>query len=105
MQMCQGHCYLSSEELSLVLGETLDSDQVSEQLTTLDKLHEKVNSKLILEDILHVNKEGMLDGIQNIFLALEHFFKINRDAAARAKQIHLKDQYAARFFAHVEHML
>ena len=70
MQMCQGHCYLSSEELSLVLGETLDSDQVSEQLTTLDKLHEKVNSKLILEDILHVNKEGMLDGIQNIFLQL-----------------------------------
>lgn len=71
MQMCQGHCYLSSEELSLVLGETLDSDQVSEQLTTLDKLHEEVNSELILEDELHVNKEGVLNGIQNIFLQLD----------------------------------
>lgn len=71
--MSQGHCYLGSEELCLVLRETLYSDQVSEQLTTLDKLHEEVNSELILEDELHVDQEGMLDRIQNIFFQLDVF--------------------------------
>lgn len=53
----------------------------------------------------HVAGVASATGIQNIFLALEHFFKINRDAAARAKQIDLKDKQAARFFTYVEHML
>lgn len=71
MAECERH--LRCKEPCLALFEALNCDQVSEQLATLDKLHEEVNSKLILEDVLHVHEEGVVDSIQNIFFELDIF--------------------------------
>jgi len=34
---------------------------MSEQLASLDELHEEVNSELVLKDKLHVNQEGVIN--------------------------------------------
>lgn len=62
---------MRSEELRLVLLEAFNGDQVSKELTTLDKLHQEVNPVLVLEDVLHVDKEGVIDSVQNIFFKLD----------------------------------
>lgn len=71
VQMGEGKGDLGREELGLVLREHADFDQVTEQLASLDKLHEEIDSELILEDILHVDEEGVVYLAQNIFLELD----------------------------------
>ena len=71
MQVSKGHGDLSSEELSLLFGEFFDGDQMSEQLTSLDEVHQEVNSVVVLEHILHVDQEGMVNSVKNIFLKLD----------------------------------
>lgn len=46
---------------------------MTEELTSLHKLHQEVDPELVLEDILHVHKEGVIDRAQNIFLELDVF--------------------------------
>ena len=41
---------------------------MTEKFSTLDKFHEEVNSVFILKHEFHIHKEGMVDGVQNIFL-------------------------------------
>ena len=55
VQVTESKSDLHSEELGLVLWELPDLDQVAEELTTLDKLHQEVNTELILEDVFHIN--------------------------------------------------
>ena len=86
MEVSQGESNLGSEELSLVLREHAHLDQVTEEFSALDKLHEEVDTVLILEDILHVDQEGVVDGAQDIFLKLNvfHLFILENDIFADA---------------------
>mmetsp|Transcript_46424 Transcript_46424/g.61484 ORF Transcript_46424/g.61484 Transcript_46424/m.61484 type:complete len:245 (+) Transcript_46424:821-1555(+) len=73
MQMRKCESNLSCEELSLVLREHSHLNEMAEELTTLDKLHEEVDTVLVLEDILHVDEEGVVDLTQDVFLELDVF--------------------------------
>lgn len=64
---------MGSEELSLVLREHTNLYQVAEKLTSLDKLHQEVDTKLVLEDVLHINEEWVVDLAQNVLLELDVF--------------------------------
>jgi hypothetical protein len=44
---------------------------VSEQLPALDKFHEEVYSKLVLEHIVHADNERVLNCIKNILFQLD----------------------------------
>lgn len=43
---------------------------MSEKLATLDEFHDKVDSEIVLEDILHVHDEGMIHLEEDVFLQL-----------------------------------
>lgn len=44
-----------------------------EELTTLDKLHDEVDTVGFLEDVVHANYKRMVDLIKDEFLDLERF--------------------------------
>jgi len=44
---------------------------MSEQLTTLDELHQEVDTVVVLENVVHVNDERVVDAIEDIFLQLD----------------------------------
>lgn len=46
---------------------------MSEEFTTLDKMHHKIDSELILEHIVHANEELVFDCVQDLFLKLNVF--------------------------------
>ena len=71
MEMSQSKCHLQGEELDFTLWEVLDLDEMTEELTSLDKFHEEVNAPFVLEDIFHVNQERMVYGVQNILLHVD----------------------------------
>jgi len=54
---------------------------VSKEFASLHKFHEKVYSKLILEDELHIDEERMVDCVQDVFLKLNavHLLIFNYD--------------------------
>jgi len=52
----------------VLFRESFYLDEMTEKFSTLDKFHEEVNSVFILKHEFHIHKEGMVDGIQNIFL-------------------------------------
>ena len=43
---------------------------MSEKLAALDEFHDKVDSEIVLEDILHVHDEGMIHLEEDVFLQL-----------------------------------
>ena len=61
---------LSRKKLSLLFLESLNRDQVSKELATLDENHQEIDSKIVLEHILHIDQEGMVDLIENIFFEI-----------------------------------
>ena len=75
---------LGSEELGLVLREHADLDQMAEELATLDELHKEVDAVVVLEDVLHVYKEGVVDLAQDILLQLNvlHLFVLEDNVLA-----------------------
>ncbi len=44
---------------------------MSEELTSLDKLHEKVDAELVLEYIIHAHNERMLNRVQDVLLQFD----------------------------------
>jgi hypothetical protein len=50
------------------LREALDLHEMAEELSTLDEFHEEVDPVLVLEDVLHVNEEGVVDGVEDVLL-------------------------------------
>jgi len=44
---------------------------MSEELTSLNEMHQEVDSAVVLEHKLHIDEEGVVDSIQNIFLKLD----------------------------------
>lgn len=61
---------LSCKEPGLVFWEHAHFDQMAEKFATFDKLHEEVDTELVLEDVLHIDKEGMIYRPQDILLQL-----------------------------------
>jgi len=84
MQMRQCESDLSRKELGLVLREHTHFDQVTEELTALDELHQEVDTVLILEDVLHVDQEWVIDLAQDVFLQLDvlHLLILENDILA-----------------------
>lgn len=66
MAECQGD--LCCEESHMRLREALDLHEMAEELSTLDEFHEEVDPVLVLEDVLHVNEEGVVDGVEDVLL-------------------------------------
>ena len=60
VQMTESEADLHSEELSLVLWELSDLNQMAEELSSLDKWHEEIDTELVLEHIFHINQERMV---------------------------------------------
>lgn len=60
MQLAQAQSDLGCEKLRLLLREPLYLHQVLEKFTALNKLHDEVNSELILKDVFHAHEEGMV---------------------------------------------
>jgi hypothetical protein len=52
----------------VLLRETLDLHEMAEKLTSLNEFHEEVDAMLVLEDVLHIDEEGVVDGVEDIFL-------------------------------------
>lgn len=79
--MSKSHSNLGSKELSLFFRELFDGNQMSEQLSALHKVHQKVDSVVILEHVLHVDQEGVVNSVKNIFLKLDvlHLLVLNND--------------------------
>jgi hypothetical protein len=53
MTECEG--YLGREELCLILLEALNLDEVAEKFASLDKVHEEIDTHIVLEDVLHID--------------------------------------------------
>jgi len=52
----------------MLFGETFHLHKVTEEFASFNELHQEVDSVLVLEDKLHVNKEGVVDRIQDVLL-------------------------------------
>lgn len=66
--MAQRQGYLRSKETNVVLREAFDLHEMAEKLSALNELHQEVNSVLVLEDVLHVDQEGVVNGVKNVLL-------------------------------------
>lgn len=71
MEVTKGNGNLQNQKASLFLCKPLDLIQVTEELPSFDKLHEEVDSIVILEYVVHVHNERMLDSVQNVLLKLD----------------------------------
>jgi hypothetical protein len=67
MEVTKCECDLGSEELGLFFLEALDLNKMAEEFSSLNKVHEEIDTDIVLEDIFHVNKEGVVNRVQNIF--------------------------------------
>lgn len=101
MQMSKGHGDLGSEELGLVLREFLDSNQMSEQLSSFDEVHQEVDSEVVLENVFHVNQEGVVNCVQDIFLELDVFHLLVFDDNIFSNTLH-SVQLAGSLLLHKE---
>lgn len=81
VQVSKSQCDLHGKEFSLVFRELANSSQVPKELTTFDEFHEEENTEFVLENILHVYKEGVINGVENIFFELNviHLLVLNND--------------------------
>jgi len=61
--------------------ESSDLHKMSEKLTTLNEIHEEINSISITENIIHTNDEWMIDFVKNLFFELKgvHRLVLNDD--------------------------
>ena len=74
--MSKSNCYLGNHKSSLFLWETSNFDEMSEKLTTLDKVHKEENSDGVLENVLHTYDEWVINVIENFLFKFKriHLF-------------------------------
>ena len=68
MQVTQGDGNLSNHKFSLIFLEPTIFDQMSEQLTSFNEIHDEKNSVLVLENIVHTDYEWVVYCVENFFL-------------------------------------
>jgi len=68
MKVSNSHCDLGGVELDYIFREPLLALEDFVELTTSDERHDKVQSELRLEEIVHANQERMITAEQDIFL-------------------------------------
>ena len=75
------YCDLNYHKAGLLLVESLCLVQVSEQLTPFDELHQEINPKIVLEDIVHAHDERVFNRVEDVLLELDVFklFVVNDD--------------------------
>lgn len=69
MAKCQGD--LSYKELCLILLEAAHTCQVSEELATLDKVHQEVDAIFVLENVVHGYDEWVLHLVEDVLFELQ----------------------------------
>ena len=71
MQLSQCHGHLHRVEACSVFSKPLLNLELSEKFTSPHELHDKVNSQIVLEHVVHANKERVLDAFKQNFLLLD----------------------------------
>lgn len=101
--MSQSHGDLGGKELRLVFREPLDVHQVAEEFSTLHEVHQEVYAELVLEDKLHVYKEGVFNAVENVLFQLDvlHLLVFNHDVLADA--LH-REHFASVSVLNQEHL-
>ena len=61
MEMTESNGNLSDHKSCLFIRESSDFDQMSEKLSSLNKVHQKEDSLIIFKDIVHSDNEWMLN--------------------------------------------
>ena len=76
MKMPQRYSNLSYHKSRLFLLEPSYLDQMAEKLATFDKIHQKENSELILENVIHAYNERMVNFIQDFLFKLQTLHRV-----------------------------
>jgi hypothetical protein len=66
VQITDGEGYLGSVELSLRLRQFFVLGKDTVELSSSDEVHEEVNTKFLLEHVLHADNEGMFDAEHDV---------------------------------------
>lgn len=103
MEVSQSKGNLGGKKFSLVFREHAHLDQVAEELSSLDKFHEEVDPEFVLEDVLHVNQEGVVDLAKDVFLKLDVFHLLVFQNNIFADALHRVELLCGRVF-HQEHL-
>ncbi len=84
MQVADRHANLQGVEFDNWLGQTSVRFENFVKLTSFDKWHDKVESFLRLEQVLHTNKERMVTAEKDIFLqsCVLYLFEIQKNVLA-----------------------
>ena len=77
--MADGEGHLCAKEHGSLLWNSLVVDDVFEQLTSIDVVHEEVDSDVVLEQVLKLDYEWVLVFEQNLLLKLRrlHLLEVN----------------------------
>ena len=86
MPKCKGH--LSSVELCSFLRKPFLVDNESEEFSSLHKIHEEINSEVVLKNVLHLNDEGVVGGAQNVPFELGAFKLLIVDDFVLSNSLH-----------------
>jgi hypothetical protein len=99
--MAKGKGDLSYQEASLLLVEALDSAQVTIELSTLNELHDEVDSEFILEYIVHAHDEGMLHSVEDVLLKFQRLKEVLINNHILSDTLHSKDFVGVTLLYHV----
>ena len=69
--MSKSNGNLSYHESGLVLWEPSNLNQMSEELSALNEVHEEEYPQVVLKHIVHAHDEWMLDRVQNLLLKFQ----------------------------------
>ena len=62
---------MSNHELSLVVAKSANLDQMPEELTALNEVHQEIDACLVTEHVVHADDEGVVHLVQDLLLQLE----------------------------------
>ena len=68
MKIAKSKCNLSPVESHLLFWEPLLLNDLGEQLSSLDVVHQEVNANIVLEDVVHLDDEWMSGALKDVLL-------------------------------------
>lgn len=76
MQITKGESNLGRIKFGSLLSESLSFRKVFEEFAALYEVHDKVDAKGFLKDVIHANNERMVDLVENQFLNLQRIYRV-----------------------------
>ena len=99
MAKCQGN--LSDKELCLILLEAAHTCQVSEELATLDEVHQEVDAIFVLENVVHGYDEWVLHLVEDVLFELKTFKEVLVNNHILADALHCIELIGLSLLYHV----